>query len=215
MNQFKPAQVIMLPTENENQGIYLSPVPSINKIHYWDKRISNSYIAQHLYITSDDKIEDSDWCINLAHNILVKPTDLEWANSNKDNLKKVVATTNVELGYGDNVGFWKSLPQPPQQFIEQYIEYYNKGEVITDALVEYETYQDTINYHKDIWKNFERIKINPKDNTITIKKVKTNWNREEIIEFGEKIREYCKNGYRSDSLHKVFYEWDKWLEENL
>ena len=53
------------------------------------------------------------------------------------------------------------------------------------------------------------------DNTINIKPIKDNWNREEIVEFGEKIREYCKNGYKSDSLHKVFYEWDNWVEENL
>ena len=59
-----------------------------------------------------------------------------------------------------------------------------------------------------------RILIN-QDNTINIKPIKDNWNREEIVEFGEKIKEYCKNGYKSDSLHKVFYEWDKWVEENL
>ena len=59
-----------------------------------------------------------------------------------------------------------------------------------------------------------RILIN-QDNTINIKPIKDNWNREEIVEFGEKIREYCKNGYKSDSLHKVFYEWDNWVEENL
>ena len=59
-----------------------------------------------------------------------------------------------------------------------------------------------------------RILIN-QDNTINIKPIKDNWNREEIVEFGEKIREYCKNGYKSDSLHKVFYEWDNWVKENL
>ena len=68
MEQFKRAQVIMLPTNNKNQGIYLSPVPSINKIHYWDKRISNSYIAQHLYIISDDEAKENDLYIESDHN---------------------------------------------------------------------------------------------------------------------------------------------------
>jgi len=66
MNQFKKAQIVMQTKENTGRGIYLNPVPSINKIHYWGKRISNSYIAQHLYIVSDDKIEKDDWVI-LSH----------------------------------------------------------------------------------------------------------------------------------------------------
>lgn len=211
----------MLPTENENQGIYLSPVASINKIHYWDKRISNSYIAQDLYILSDDKIKEDDHCLNLETNTIFKMHKHGLPASDRN--KKIIATTDTSLYelkiINGGTPFQNldrfPLPQPSQQFIEKYIEEYNKGNIITDVLVEYETYQDTINYHKDIWKNFERIKTNPKDNSITIKKLKDNWNREEIVEFGEKIREYCKNGYKSGSLHKVFYEWDKWIEENL
>ena len=60
-----------------------------------------------------------------------------------------------------------------------------------------------------------RLKINPKDNTITIKKVKDSYSREEVIEFGNKVKEYCKDGWKPDSLHRVFFEWDKWIEENL
>ena len=60
-----------------------------------------------------------------------------------------------------------------------------------------------------------RLKINPKDNTITIKKVKDSYSREEVIGFGNKVKEYCKDGWKSDSLHRVFFEWDKWIEENL
>ena len=48
-----------------------------------------------------------------------------------------------------------------------------------------------------------------------MEKFKDYKSKEEVVEFGNKIREYCKNGHKSDSLHKIFFEWDKWLEENL
>ena len=57
--------------------------------------------------------------------------------------------------------------------------------------------------------------LNTNKVSITIKKVKDSWNREEVIEFGNKVKEYCKDGWKSDSLHRVFFEWDKWIEENL
>ena len=47
------------------------------------------------------------------------------------------------------------------------------------------------------------------------KRIKTNWNREEVIEFGNKVKEYCKDGWKEETLHRVFFEWDKWVEENL
>ena len=220
MDQFKPGRVIMLPTPKESV-ILLNPTTNklvltkeiASKVYPIEEYIKLGFKPQHLYILSDDEIKEGDWVIHIGNPYFQFKESMR--NLLCDDCKKIIATTNVELSYGDNVGFWKSLPQPSEQFIEQYIESYNKSEVITDVLVEYETYQDTINYHKDIWKNFERIKINSKDNSITIKKLKDNWNREEIVEFGEKIREYCKNGYKRDSLHKVFYEWDKWIEENL
>jgi len=49
-------------------------------------------INGNIYITNDEEIKEGDYCINLAHNIIVKPTDAEWANSNQKNLKKVILT---------------------------------------------------------------------------------------------------------------------------
>ena len=57
--------------------------------------------------------------------------------------------------------------------------------------------------------------VNHNDNTITIKKVKDSYSREEVIEFGNKVKEYCKDGWKEETLHRVFFEWDKWIEENL
>ena len=52
---------------------------------------------QNIYITSDEEIKQGDWGINLAHNVIVKPTDAEWANSNSNNLKKIILTTDQSL----------------------------------------------------------------------------------------------------------------------
>ena len=53
------------------------------------------------------------------------------------------------------------------------------------------------------------------DNTITIKKVKDSYSREEVIEILGKMRDYCKYGWKGDSLHRVFYDYNNWIKENL
>ena len=144
--------------------------------------------------------------------------------------REVLATTDTSLKI-DNPNYdigklaYITLPQPSQQFIQKYIEEYNKGNVITDILIECEEWcncNGSIKMRKhlrttkcDKCIEWEELKINPKDNTITIKKVKDSYSREEVIGFGNKVKEYCKDGWKSDSLHRVFFEWDKWIEENL
>ena len=100
---------------------------------------------------------------------------------------KVIATTNTSLyihqketiSLPERVFY---LPQPSQQFIQKYIEEYNKGNIITDVLVEYEYLLDD-NGVIPYW----NLKVNPKDNTITIKKVKDNYTKEELCQILEKF----------------------------
>ena len=125
------------------------------------------------------------------------------------------------------------LPQPSQAFIEKYVEEYNKGNIITDVMVKYErktnsslgykeycyltqdnTALNTIGnfvkgnkYDFDNYEIEEYLKVNPKDNTITIKKVKDSWNREEVEEL---IYSAMK-----DRCYTTIAEWRKWIEENL
>ena len=230
MNQFKPAQVIMLPTPKESV-ILLNPTTNklvltkeiASKVYPIEEYIKLGFKPQHLYIISDDEIKEGDWVIHIGNPYFQFKESMR--NLLCDDCKKIIATTNTSLNY--ETPFYgmdedNNFPQPSQQFIEKYIESYNKSSVgsnnftIIDVLVELdiqhlidETNGEIVEYTDNT------LKINPKNNTITIKKLKNNWNREEIVEFGEKIREYCKNGYKSDSLHKVFYEWDNWIKENL
>ena len=106
-----------------------------------------------------------------------------------------------------------NLPQPSQQFIQKFVEEYNKGNIITDVLVEYELisneeyFGNTVNPDDDVPYFDERLKINPKDNTITIKKVKDSYTKEEV--------ENLIYTAMKDRCYTTIAEWKKWIEENL
>ena len=185
---------------------------------------------QHLYIISDDKIKLFDWVYNNKENIVEKITSktqlIFVLEENKENqtFKKIIATTDSSLEprnlYGNSGLFKTKLPRPSQQFIQKYIEEYNKGNIITDVLFEYELisneeyFLNTINPDDDVPYFDEKLKINPKDNTITIKKVKDSWNREEVVQL---LIDCCAE---ISSIHgklkgKEPADLYKWIEENL
>ena len=119
-----------------------------------------------------------------------------------------MATTDTSLKI-DNPNYdigklaYITLPQPSQQFIQKYIEEYNRGNIINDVLVEYGIIYEGRSY--DLY-NPDKLKVNLKNNTITIKKVKDSWNREEILNDIEQaiIQGLDIGQYR-----------DKWIKENL
>ena len=198
-----------------------------------EKKCKIIYLNNFIYILNEDEIKEGDWFI--GDNISIKQCTLNnggninfkggWY-SGSTNCKKIIATTDTSLNYiehDDTVPYPKGvqirLPQPSQQFITKYIEEYNKGNVITDVLVEYEqdytnrncstcslgtdgtcelnlekkccSSTNNVTKHGDYWiscldgeedSEIYKIKVTPKDSTITIKKLKDSLNREEIIE---------------------------------
>jgi hypothetical protein len=222
MEQFKRAKVVLLPTKEKSifhlftankPGLYLYPENTIPR--------NPNCINQHLYIISDEEIKEGDCCINICDNIVEQCKITEYHNPPCINNtvrgyhKKIIATTDTSLKVitgivGSSLGI--SLPQPSQQFIEKYIESYNKGEVITDILVEYEKQCDCIllgdcyNPNLLVCDKKLKLKVNPKDNTITIKKLKDSWNREEIINILYQIDE--------DNLLGKDYI-NQWIDKNL
>ena len=214
----KQCKVVMLPTNQKTK--YLMVYSDVEKTK--GKLILNGLKNdeykeyQHLYIISDDEIKEGDWFYNIHSKIVGQAA----FNFGKDELaKKIIATTDDSLEIFDkelsdihSVKVNILLPEPSQQFIQKYIEEYNKGNIITDVLVEYELisneeyFLNTINPDDDVPYFDEDLKINPKDNTITIKKVKDSWNREEILNDIEQaiIQGLDIGQYR-----------DKWIEENL
>ena len=191
MSTFKKAKVVMLP--NNQQTKYLMVYSDVEKTK--GKLILNGLKNdeykeyQHLYIISDDEIKLFDWVYNNKENIVEQITSktqlifvLEESKENQT-FKKIIATTDSSLG----------LPQPSKQFIQKYIEEYNKGNVITDVLVEYESDFNSCFCTKDICNGnncLKKLKVNPKDNTITIKKLKEVYTKEKLCQVLEKYTSF-------------------------
>ena len=187
MSTFKKANVVMLATnkiETESRIGYYKDTLSLGNSKY-DKRLSlfraidgtHTPNPQHLYIISDDEIKKGDYIYCTITNAI------EIAKYNHDYLirdwKKVIATTDTSLyihqketiSLPERVFY---LPQPSQQFIKKFVEEYNKSNVITDVLVEYELvsneeyFLNTINPDESVPYFDENLKINPKDNSLNI-----------------------------------------------
>ena len=223
MEQFKKAKVVMLPTNKPSKLGDLATYQgkSLAKVIKEGVNLKNTTVQfWNLYIISDDEIKEGDWYYD---NVVLQIR--QWKSFmiyNKLQHKKIIATTNTSLkieidGNRGNllpdVSFDINLPQPSQQFIEKYIEEYNKGNIITDVLVEYELisneeyFGNTVNPDDDVPYFDERLKINPKDNTITIKKVKDSWTREEVFNLLKRSIERTTNAFISSDI--------EWINENL
>lgn len=146
---FKTCKIISLKTNDTNpayyQFVYEWPEGIIKEYTLKPKSINCEHhnFGHHLYITSDDEIKEGDWFYNFQTNRIIKAK----VDESHYLSKKIISTTDSSLQYhdktpiGENVnGLWKCLPQPSQAFIEKYVEEYNKGQQISDILVEYEEY---------------------------------------------------------------------------
>jgi hypothetical protein len=210
MATMKKIQLLMLPT---NEKAPIRKLQGSNELQYFDTPVlkyGDLAQTQHLYFLSDEEIKEGDWQYTKLHGV-TKANNLLW--SKQENAKKVLATTDtLSLNYDlhkDSI----YLPQPSPSFLEVYVTEYNKGNQIKEVMVEYEERQlfdlHTPQYERVV----EELKVNPKDNTITIKKVKESWSRDELIiilnKFGNKVYgDYTRNETMEDFI-------DKWIEQNL
>ena len=93
INQFKRAQVVMLPTNKNSSNIAKSINQDILSLYNKNDDKYNQWINQHLYIISDDEIEDGDWFINLLDNSIHQATNWIYVLT----CKKIIATTDTSL----------------------------------------------------------------------------------------------------------------------
>jgi hypothetical protein len=179
--QYQEYGVVMLPTENMTgivlHGTGIDPFYDINTIKGMRESLNAVQniggICQHLYFVSDEEIKEQDK-VEFEENILTVTTCdknivyAHYKNGNgigvhKDNFKKVVAASDETLSVvkekaGDNV-WTQQLLQIPQQFIEYFIEEYNKGNKISKVLVEVEIYYTSALLPSEKYKAY-RIKLN-------------------------------------------------------
>lgn len=215
MSIFKNAKVGML-TTNEKANITLTAEENLNLSVPMKKGDIN--VKQHLYIITDDEILPNDYYINTINNI-VSQASKNHKNSNGivgSKLKKIIATTDKSLQIIKENYPKKSqrtiinLPQPSPEFISKYIEEYNKGNIITNVMVEYSTmnkgYTDENDYP---YQEIEILKTDS-NNCITITKVKDSWSRGEIYNI---FNEYLNYLIDPNSNKKITCK--EWLDQNL
>lgn len=177
----------MLATDNESKLFSHSGSICLNPVAYKTDKYST---AQHLYFLSDEKIKEGHWVIK--NNKLVK-----YELYRNDLLQgKIIATTNPELKVLNKerqilkdagkrmreealgkATEYDPLPKPPDSFIQHYVEEYNKGNIITEVMVEFEEICCGMIANKaDCCDKLSyKLKIAP-DNTIIIKPVIEDWN---------------------------------------
>ena len=185
--------VVMLSTEDAKAPIlsYLND----KSIQYFPATIwSNSDLTKrHLYITSDEVIKEGDWFIlNNCNPIQCVMKDFPQA---KD-VKKIIATTDTSLG----------IALISKEFINYFIEQYNKGNVIKEVWVEFKVISNDLS--PVLHYNSKKI--------INIKPIKDSWSREEVTQLLHKYENdmlyYGRDGYYRSCFPKAI---DDWANKNL
>jgi len=237
-NKYK---LVMLPT-NEKSKIFLEKNGKLS-LYQYPQRLFYNDNPQHLYILSDEQKKEDDWFIHPdsscfdkeckeistgGYEILqVTKTDTNFvyhsammAINKSKNIKKIIATTDKSLTINITriLGVTRELPQIPQSFIKHFVSEYNKGNIISEVMVEYEVRNDFKDMEDALNGDAYKLKINS-DNTINIKSIKDSWNKYEFIANLIKYREDYETFKQSCHFGpnpKEIEEWsNKWIEENL
>ncbi len=225
MSTFKRKKVVMLPTNEKASIVFDSGTLRLTPEKYFDWKT-----YRHLYVISDEEINEGDWFIVELFKINGQYSGLHieqanklydcWINDgvtirrHKDNCKKIIATTDSALGIwevGNEIqgGIKHPLPQPSKSFIEKYIEAYNKKNPIELIDVEYEYTGVITNKKYSLTHHYIKPKVNPKDNTITIKKIKDSYSTSEVENLLRKI--YFDATGKQTGIGFI----PEWIEKNL
>jgi hypothetical protein len=201
--------------------------------------IDDSMLPQHLYIIlpqSDleiSKITHGNWCLYQLYNkslpklVKIKSTfgnqlTFEDLNGNRGEecsiyFKKIIATTDKELGYGDKFGGFYQLPRLPQSFIEYFIAEYNKGNVIKKFEIELEYNENRIVNEEDI--GDYSLEINQQNEISIVMPKEKKYGRDEVIEFGLKCVDLGMdlNNNPLPRLNEISGKqyYYNWIKENL
>lgn len=115
----KPDEIELLPKEMRNNEL----------IYIKDNRVV------YLYVLSDEKIQQNDWCLKTDGNIYQYDIDIHNKVNSKIFGRKIIATNNPLLN--------KVIPGLSIKFIKEYVTRYNRDDIINTVWVNYTT----------VWKN--------------------------------------------------------------
>lgn len=178
MKEFKKCQVVMLATKNKTEYLYILSDEEIKEGNYiYSNRTQSIFKAGKFKSKAGFEV----------HSVTPLKSDVEegktYTYCGEDYIqycKKVIATTNRELDFDikqdkELVGWavLKPLPKLSNEFIQYFIEEYNKGNVITEISVKY-----TWSQRKIMVGHIEKYNHRPKitsDNTIIVNPTKETW----------------------------------------
>ena len=209
---FKRTKVVMLPTNEKAGKISIGERSGIMESHMFSfkkKGIYNNHTFFNIYFLSDEEIKEGDWWIDLLEKRIFKVTEEDVIVAKADGLphnefKKIIVTTDTSLLFrGTKSKHWLYLPQPSEGFIQKFVDSYNSGNPITEVEVEYGS---SINFGMGKPECYHQvIKVNTKDNTITIKKPRDSWTRDEVVNLLQQ--------FNNDKPGE--FDCSKWIEENI
>ncbi len=188
----KTYKIILLPSENSSKLLL-----NYKTLHYDDGNLDldGEVFSQHLYIISNEINEgDNIVCIKngtIANQMGINKTGRTgicvFPNGNDGSVwVKIIASTDKSL----------ELPWIPKLFIFNYIEKYNRNNIIAEVELECE----------NVVSNNQNIKINSDGSIIIHHQVKT-YTKKEVIE----LLKQRGNDFANDKE----YTLDQWIEENL
>lgn len=211
----KKHKIIMLPTEKDSP-IALEKDYGLKFIGTMEHGYIKTELQQpqHLYILSDKRIKEGDWCLFFWDGGEIgceKPMQFfpKKGHVLNDGLKKIIATTNPKLTGSQlkSVLFQDFLPKIPQSFIEAYCK---RGQDITevelkidvDGRMFYEDFPLKLNENNEViipsflcdYKPFERISLTKQEYLRDIKQILDDLNdHAESLPTDADINNYIKN----------------------
>lgn len=206
---FKKTKVVMLPTEKSSDIILRTRDNVVHQRKYYGTAWEDmGDVYQHLYFLSDDGIKEGDWCYDEYNKVVFQNNSSGTPGASK----KIIATTDKSLVVSKDtgiVGIEYNLPEPSEGFIQKFADSYNSGNPITEVMVEYDFIRGVGAEFGYKSSDIDSLKINPKDNTITTRKVKDVWTRDEVatLILQSNLDSHVAKEGEFDIMH--------WIEENL
>ena len=222
---WKEHELVLLPTDKAENALIKSisalNLHGLDKLHYSNQYLTQEYLSHinckpyHLYILSNDKINDDDW----SYDRMMKSI----GQRNNVYSSKIIATTdklvikNMQDSNGvREIDFDLLVSKIPESFINTFVTEYNRDNVFTEVEIEYEKYALCCSKHVSStycaeqckeYTEHVKLKINL-DNTINIKPYKYNYTKEEV--------ELLIMKYALDEHGVVISpSLSKWIKENL
>lgn len=205
MNSLKVKHKVVIISTNTNSHIYKNMTN--NRLGYVTGKYpedleqfprQNGTQNQHLYILSNEDRKFGDYFLRCHDNAICI------TNQNPDLMsKKIIATTDKSLG----------LPIISTSFQEKYVRQYNKGEPITDVMVEYNVEEECkCICHKPginmshitpcCYPGKKTLKLS--SGRISITKCKEYWSKEEVLEL---LHRRCRYLSALDYVEQDTIDW--------